>query len=72
MEKYQGKLTRTDVGAGGWQLRTKAGKVYDLDGDIPSHLADKQVVVVGEQMDSFGFMMGGPVIAVESVQVLPG
>lgn len=70
MEKYQGKLIRTDIGAGGWQLRTKAGKVYDLEGDIPSNLVNRQVVIVGEQLESFGFMMGGPVIAVESIQVL--
>ena len=70
MEKYQGKLTRVDIGAGGWQLHTKSGQIYDLEGDIPSHLAGKHVVVIGEPMESFGFMMGGPVIAVNSIQEL--
>jgi hypothetical protein len=54
-----GKLTRVDLGTGGWVLETKEGEKIALFGDVPASLADCRVVVQGKEIEGSSFMMTG-------------
>ena len=65
-----GTLVFNDIGAGSWTLRTDAGDVYALSGEVPKALAGRRVKVEGEIQDGGGFgfaMQGNPVIWVTRV-----
>ena len=67
MAEFRGKIIFNDIGSGGYQLQTKKGKKYDLHGEVPRELVEKKVVVTGKKGKSFGFMMSGPSIEVETI-----
>lgn len=67
MAEFQGKIVFNDIGPGGYQLETKKGKKYDLHGEVPHNLVGKKVIVKGKKGGSFGFMMSGTAIEIETI-----
>ena len=68
---WTGKLKRVDLGTGAWVLETKKGEKLTLFGDVPTHLADKDVEVTGREIrDGASFVMSGPMVEVARVKAL--
>ena len=65
MKKVQGLLTQSDMGSGGYLLKTQDGSQYSLHGPIPNHLLNKNVVVEGRPVMSM--MMMGEALEVVSI-----
>ena len=65
---FEGILERESFGTGGWALRLADGRSFSLDGDVPTSLAGQRVRVAGDEVDSLGLSMSGPVLRVESIE----
>lgn len=67
--KVKGRLSQEFLGGDVWVLRTKKGESYQLEGKIPSALADKDVVVKGRLSDQqMGISMVGDILKVDSIK----
>jgi hypothetical protein len=67
VSRWTGRLERRDLEGGIWTLHTRGG-AFTLRGEVPAHLAGREVEVEGDEDESFGFDMAGPAIAVRTVR----
>lgn len=69
MKRYTGTLQQVDLGAGGWALDLEDGGRVLLDGDVPSGLEGRRVVVRGHEAARQGFLMtGDAVVVIEEIR----
>lgn len=68
-----GTLERVDLGTGAWVLVDDHGERWQLDdtaldGGVPADLAGRRVHVSGRPVESLGFAMVGPTLAVRRIR----
>lgn len=65
--KVTGKLERSRLEGGSWQVRARDA-TWTLLGDVPPALAGREVVVEGDEEGGMGIHMAGPMLRVRSVR----
>lgn len=64
---WSGILERSDLGSGGWILRTRSG-CFELVGEVPRGLEGREVSVRGRLVEASSFLMSGhPKVAVDEL-----
>ena len=69
MVTVKGILKTTDLGPGGWEIKSSNGTRYSLHGNIPKDLINKLVIVEGRP--SMSMMMVGDALEVVTIRAVP-
>lgn len=69
--RWSGRLERRELEGGTWVLHTPRGPVVVL-GEVDPALAGAEVVVDGEEVESFGIAMAGPQVEARSIHRVRG
>jgi hypothetical protein len=70
MAKYKGKVSRSDLEGGYWQLEGEDGTTYKLEGGDGLKAGARIEVEGAVDGDAMGIGFGSPVLKVKNVKIL--